>query len=599
MLSHEILTARPYAFLDDEELQNRRTNAVVLRRGLAVDLASIGALDPAAIEQVHAEITPEPVTADDLHDLLGSLVVCRPRDDWRPLWAELVERGRAWEPTRPDGRTGDRGDVLWCTTELADDAARALQGDESAIASMLRGHLETAGISTVERLAAATTLPATRVEAGLAVLQQEGFALQGSYTPDAGQTEWVARRLLARMHSYSRRTRRGGVDPVTTQDFMRFLLRWQHVAPGTQLVGEAGLATVIEQLQGFEAAAVAWEPEVLRRRMRAYDPSWLDLLCFDGQVGWLRLVPPVRAADAPVGSPSKATPIALVFRDDLGWLLRSARDGTEVVEPAVGATAEVLEVLRARGASFAAQLAAATRRLPDDVERALWDGVARGLIMCDGFSVIRARVNRNPNGHGRGRNGDPMRLSRLRRGSRAAAGAAGRWAAVPALGAGDDDAAPAGGDGADLDGQPDAPVDREDLAEAVAEQLLNRWGVVFRDLALSDSLRFPWRDIQRALRRLEDRGLVRGGRFVTGFAGEQFALPAAVEQLNETRKLPRDGTRVVVNAVDPLNLVGVIVPGATVPGIRTREVVYLDGVPAGERDGVGRGIGPTADRRGG
>ena len=460
---------------------------------------------------------------------------------------------------------------------------------------MLRGHLEITGITTVERLAAGDVVAGDASPPGLAVLEHEGFALQGRYTPDATYrreraTEWVARRLLARMHSYSRRTRRGGVDPVTAQDFMRFLLRWQHVAPGTQLVGEAGLATVIEQLQGYEAAAVAWEPELLRRRMREYQPAWLDRLCYDGQVGWLRLVPPVRAADAPAGAPSKATPISVVFRDDLDWLLRSGRDGTELVEPTVGATAEVLEVLRARGACFAAELAATTRRLPDDVERALWDGVARGLVTSDGFGAIRARVNRSPNG--RGRNGDPLRLSRLRRGSRAAAGAAGRWALVPAPGevtgvdAGDVGGEGDLGDRVDLDDHVDRHVDREDLAEAVAEQLLNRWGVVFRDLALQDSLRFPWRDVQRALRRLEDRGLVRGGRFVSGFAGEQFALPAAVEQLDETRKLPRDGTRVVVNATDPLNLVGVVVPGATVPGIRTREVVYVDGVAAGERDAV-------------
>ncbi len=305
VLAHEILTARPYAFLDDEELQNRRTNAVTLRRGLAVDLASIGALDPDAIVQVHAEITPEPTSADDLHDLLSSMVVARERADWRAPFDELVARGRATVLERGDDR-------LWCTTERTIDATLAFAGDEDAIASLLRGHLEIAGITNVASLACATTITESRVLAGLAYLEQSGFVLQGSYTPHADGTEWVSRRLLARMHSYSRRTRRGGVEPATAQDFMRFLLRWQHVAPGTQLTGEAGLLTVVEQLQGYDAAAVAWEPDLLASRLRRYEAAWLDRLCHDGEVAWLRLTPPARDADAPAVAPSKATPISVV-----------------------------------------------------------------------------------------------------------------------------------------------------------------------------------------------------------------------------------------------------------------------------------------------
>jgi ATP-dependent Lhr-like helicase len=355
------------------------------------------------------------------------------------------------------------------------------------------------------------------------------------------------------MHSYSRRTRRERVEPATAQDFMRFLLRWQHVAPGTQLTGEAGLASVLELLEGYEAAAVAWEPELIARRLRHYEPAWLDRLCHDGEVSWLRLTPRARDnVDAPAGPPSKATPITIVFRDDLGWLLEATRAGDDPAEPAVGATAEVVEVLRARGACFAGELETATNRLPEDIERALWDGVARGLLTADGFGAIRARVSRSRNG-----GSDARRLSRLLRGARIQGAAAGRWSLVPPTG---------------------ADVDRDELAEAMAELLLNRWGVVFRDLASRDSLRFPWREIQWALRRLEDRGLVRGGRFVSGFAGEQYALPRAIEQLTQVRKLERTGERVTLNATDPLNLVGLVVPGATIAAIRTRQVVYVDGV---------------------
>ncbi len=546
VLAHEILTAKPYAFLDDEETQNRRTNAVTLRRGLSVDLASIGAIDPAAIDQVHAETTPTPTTADDLHDLLSSLVVVRARDDWRALLAELVGRRRAVMIDRD-------GIELWCAAELVDDARRALDGDDEAVARTLRGHLEIAGIMTAERLAACTTLPAGRVASGLAALQNDGFALQGRYTSGATDTEWVARRLLARMHSYSRRSRRRSVEPATAQDFMRFLLRWQHVAPGTQLGGDAGLTAVLEQLQGFEAAAVAWETGLIARRLRHYDAAWLDRLCHNGEVAWLRLIPrAVDGADGPATAPSKATPISVVFRSDLPWLLEAARGGSPPVEPTVGATAEVVDALRQRGACFASELAAITRRLPDDVERGLWHGVTRGLIMCDGFGAIRARMSGTRTPPGR------RRLSRLARGARPTAAAAGRWSLVPGT---------------------DGGLDRDELSEAVAEQLLNRWGVVFRALAVQDSLRLPWREIQWALRRLEDRGQIRGGRFVSGFGGEQYALPDAVEQLTRVRKQTKTGERVVVNATDPLNLVGLIVPGDTVTAVRTNRITYVDGVP--------------------
>ncbi len=556
VLAHEIITARPYAFLDDEELQNRRTNAVTLRRGLAVDLAAIGALDPAAIEQVHDEITPDPESADDLADLLASLVVVRPRPEWKPLFDELTARRRAvvFRPRDID---------LWCATEREDDAGHAFADDEEAIAQLLRGHLEINGITTVDELAKITTLTPGRIMAGLAYLEQSGFALQGTYTESAVDTEWVSRRLLARMHSYSRRARRGGVEPATAQDFMRFLLRWQHVAPGCQLAGEVGLLTVVEQLQGFDAAAVAWEPDLLGTRMRRYDPAWLDRLCHDGEVAWLRTNPPARDVDAPSVAPSKATPISLVARVDLPWLLMAARAGGDPGEPVVGATAEVIEVLRERGACFASELGAATNRLPEDIERALWDGVARGLVMSDGFGAIRSRVTQN----GR-RSSEGRRFSRLSRGPRLATAAAGRWSLVPTA-----EAAAL----AEL-----ATADRDELAEAVAELLLHRWGVVFRDLVVHDSLRFPWRDLQWALRRLEDRGLVRGGRFVSGFSGEQYALPAAHEQLTQVRRSPREGERVTVNATDPLNLVGVIVPGARVPAVRTRRVTFVDGVLEGD-----------------
>ena len=551
VLAHEILTARPYAFLDDEEFQNRRTNAVTLRRGLAVDLGAIGALDPEAIEQVHGEITPEPASADDLHDLLASLVVgATPRRNG-------ARSSTSWRRAAVRRVLEHRGAALWCTTERVDDAQRAFAEEEDAIATVLRGHLEICGITTVDDLAAATTFTTGRVSAGLAYLERDGFALQGHYRDGASATEWVSRRLLARMHSYSRRSRRGGVEPATAQDFMRFLLRWQHVAPDTQLSGEAGLLTVVEQLQGSMLPRSPGNPICSVPGCAATSPPGSTACATTVRWPGCASIPP-GAVDAPAGAPSKATPISVVARADLPWLLMGARVGADPGEPVVGATAEVLEVLRERGACFASELGAATNRLPEDIERALWDGVARGLVMSDGFGAIRARrpaASAPPTSVA-------SRVSPAGPGSRPPPPVAGPSCPPPrsvAL--------------TDLAGS-----DRDELAEAVAELLLHRWGVVFRDLVVHDSLRFPWRDLQWALRRLEDRGLVRGGRFVSGFSGEQYALPAAHEQLTQTRKAPRTGERITLNATDPLNLVGVIVPGARVPAVRTRRVTFVDGV---------------------
>jgi ATP-dependent Lhr-like helicase len=542
VLAHEIVRARPYAFLDDEEFQNRRTNAVHLRRGLTPDLSSVGALDPAAIEAVHAEIEPAPESPDELHDLLAAAVLLRPRPDWEPLFSALASSGRA--EVRSYG-----GLDMWVTADSGETADAARAGVDEAVLQAVRGHLELSGVTTVEELAGRAGLAAPRVTWALAALRQEGFAFQGRYRPGAAEPEFVARRLLARMHAYSRRSRRQSVEPVTAQDFMRFLLEWQHLAPGTQLSGPSGLATVLEQLQGFEAAAVAWERELIGRRLLRYQPAWLDALCHAGEAAWLRVsAGPQREGAAP----SKATPIAVVFRSDLGWLLRAA----DPAEAPGGPLGEVMAALRARGACFASDLVLAARLRPDQVEQALWEGVARGLIMCDGFEAIRNRVTPGA--------APVRRARRFGYGAHPAHGtapAAGRWSVVPEPG--------------------HAGLDQHDLAETVAEQLLHRWGVLFRDLAGRDDLKLPWRDIQLALRRLEDRGLIRGGRFVSGFGGEQYALPEAVDHLARVRRRPRGGERITVNATDPLNLVGLIVPGPSVAAVRTNQIVFEDGAFAG------------------
>jgi ATP-dependent helicase Lhr and Lhr-like helicase len=342
------------------------------------------------------------------------------------------------------------------------------------------------------------------------------------------------------------------------------------VTPDLRREGRRGLLAVIEQLQGFEVAAGSWEESVFPARVTGYRPEWLDELCLSGEVVWARLAPrgaqAMVTAEIPVESPgrggigpSRATPIAFVVRDNLPWLLRTMRGDALPVLPGPGAARDILECLGRGGALFYHDVVRATGRIHIEVEEGLWDLVARGLVTADGFGSVRAllsarerwtrRAARRPSGS-------------LRRPAPGRGGAEGRWSLL---------AAPPG---------PEV-VDPEGLAEGVAEQLLARWGVVFRDVVARETLAVPWREILWALRRLEARGTVRGGRFVTGFVGEQYALPAAVDLLRETRRRERAGELVRVAAVDPLNLVGIVTPGLRVPAVRGNVVAYRDGAPVG------------------
>jgi ATP-dependent Lhr-like helicase len=575
VLAHEILNGRPFTYLDDAPLEERRSRAVPLRRGLPVEPHELGTLDPAAIERVTEQVRPDPRDQHELHDLLLNLVAMRPATDWQPWFDCLIDARRAVEVRTSAG-------VLWAAVERrpAIDAlfpAAAIVPDyqspvpaappdeDTAAADLLRGHLECTGPATAAALACAAGLPEGLTVRGLARLEAEGFALRGRFTGrDAGE-EFCSRRLLARIHVYTRERRRREIEPVTARDFMRFLLRWQHVAAGTRREGRFGVLAVVEQLQGFELATGAWEHSVLAARVEGYRREWLDELCMSGQVSWGRLT--VRDTDAEPAprrggiTPSRATPITLALRVDLPWLMRAARGELSPAEPEAGRTREVLDALRQHGALFRPDLASRTGRLPSEVDEALWDGVARGLITADGFRAVRSLL------HSRSRPSYPQRRGLrggLRRGtssrSTQGTGPAGRWSLLP---------------------EPMPPGDPDELAEAAAEQLLVRWGVVFRDLVRRESLAVPWREILWAFRRMEARGTIRGGRFVTGFSGEQFAHPDAVDVLREVRKQRLTGETVQLSAADPLNLTGIILPGPRVPAIHANAVTYMDGaVPA-------------------
>jgi ATP-dependent Lhr-like helicase len=569
-LAHEIVNARPYTFLDDAPLEERRSRAITLRRGLPVEARDLAALDPDAIARVRGEAAPDPRDHDELHDLLVSLVFMRPVERWTASFEQLVERGRALTV-----RHG--ADDFWCAAErlssverLWPDAQRtpssfslppalidgALEPD-AAVTAILRGHLEVSGPMTTQALRDVTSLGATEIAVGLAMLEGEGFAIRGHFDPAVEDDQYCARRLLVRIHSYTQHRLRAEIEPVTPQDFMRFLLRWQRVAPGTQREGRAGVAATIAQLQGFEIPAGVWEETVLPSRVSGYRSAWLDELCMSGEVAWARLK--VRE-DADPGtsqrsssSASRATPVTLVMRSDLPWLLQSVRGDAQPVEPTSGATLDVLDALRGNGALFTNDIVTLSRRLPSEVEDALWDGVARGLLTADGFSAVRRLLVSRRLGRSR-----PYHRG-LRHGVSGYSSGEGRWSLVPRV---------------------SSVAEHDALAEAIAEQLLVRWGVVFRDVVARETIALPWRDIVWALRRMEARGTARGGRFVTGFAGEQFALPEAVDQLREVRRRERSGEVIRTSATDPLNLAGILLPGPRITSVRTNTVVFEDGLPA-------------------
>ncbi|MEE8580737.1 MAG: DEAD/DEAH box helicase [Myxococcota bacterium] len=594
-LAHEILNGRPYTFLDDAPLEERRTRAVMRRRGLPVEARELARLDPEAIARVVEEARPDLRDADELHDLLLSLVVLRPRPIWSEWFEALVGDARAFvlETSRGD---------LWCSAERRPSAEVLFPGatpkpavplppaiaacprpdPEAATLEVVRGHLDCAGPVTPAELSERTALPGGDVEIALAHLEVEGFALRGHFDPNVGQgsgastagplPQVCSRRLLTRIHRYTQDRLRREIEPVSAQDLIRFLLRWQHVAVGTLREGRRGLLAVVEQLQGFESAAGAWEADLLPARVANYRPSWLDELCLSGEVGWARLSSQAgRAPDVKNGGseavsrrgavPSRSTPMSFSLRADLPWLLQASRGAAAPEEPGAGAAGDILRQLRERGALFHSELAEALERIPIEIEEGLWELVARGWVSADSFQAVRALLGARER-YARGRVRQRVRRG-LRRGASGGAGGEGRWALLPAV---------------------SADMDSDELAEALAEQLLARWGVVFRDLLARESIALPWRDLLWAFRRMEARGTIRGGRFVSGFVGEQYALPGAVDALRRVRRLERKSEIVRLSAADPLNLVGILTPGSRIPALRTGEVIYRDGLPVASRE---------------
>ena len=593
-LALEVLSARPYAYLDDAPLEERRTQAVMARRWLAPEAAAdIGRLDPEAIARVSGEAWPEATSADELHDVLSWLGFLTAEEAAaQPTWSEwflqLAHDKRAARLTLPhpplvtpaeagvqgplDSRlrgNDDREPALWIAAERLPQfqslwpgarldppiAAPAEYAErewptEEALREVIRGRLEGLGPATAEALAAALGWEPKDIAAALSALEAEGFALRGRFTPNAAAEEWCERRLLARIHRYTVGRLRAEIQPVSARDFLRFLFGWQRVSPDARMEGPDAVEILIRQLEGFEAPAGAWETEILPARLTGYEPSWLDDQCLSGRVAWARLRPRnVRPNGSErTATPVRTTPITFLARRHAP--LWAALSATPDAAPCSSKAQAVADFIRQYGASFFDELVEGSGLLRPQVEEALAELVASGLVNSDSFAGLRALLV--PADRRTGRRGRRTALFRMED--------AGRWALARRA--------------------PPLPQTAPAAVEHVARALLLRYGVVFWRLLEREAPWLPpWRDLLRVYRRLEARGEIRGGRFVAGFSGEQYALPEAVGLLRETRRQPVSDQWISVSGADPLNLAGILTPAPRLPALTGNRLVYRDGLP--------------------
>lgn len=577
-LALEVLSARPYAYLDDAPLEERRTQAVMSRRWMDPQSASdIGKLDPAAIARVREEAWPDASNADQLHDALLWLTFMTNEEvesqpSWPGLCRELMTQRRVTQ-LKAGAAT------LFVATErvpyfealfpdvsmdppIVVPAAYAAKRDrDEAAREIVRGRLEGLGPTTAAQLAASFGGNVEEVDGALLALEAEGTAMRGSFDSDvsAGTVQWCDRRLLARIHRYTVKRLRAEIEPVQARDFLRFLFDWQRVTPNHRMQGPDSVPAVLSQLEGFDAPAGAWETEILPARIAEYEPAWLDEQCLAGRIIWTRLA--TRTGDSERGAaPVRSTPIALLPRRNVKqWSQFSNNiERSQLTDKA----RRVAEYIDDNGASFYDEIVDHVGLLPVQVEEALGELVALGLVNSDSFGGLRALLM--PADRRRSSARDRRRNRRI-----AIFGMqdAGRWALVKRKETKLDDAKP-------------APPRNDEAVEHICRTLLRRWGVVFWKLLEREADWLPpWRDLVMCLRRLEARGEIRGGRFVAGFSGEQFALPEAIGQLREVRRRESDLQLVSLSAADPLNLVGILTPGGRLPALTGNRVLYRDGVP--------------------
>jgi ATP-dependent Lhr-like helicase len=543
-LALEALSARPYAYLDDAPLEERRTQAVMSRRWLdPAEAADIGKLDPEAIARVRAEAWPDAGTPDELHDALLWLTFMTEEESrsnaaWPLLMEDLALQNRA-------SRMFLKNREVWVAAER-----RALFDSlDDSLVDIVRGRLGGLGPVTAAQIADSLGLRESEINGALASLEAQGSAMRGHFTEPL-QEEWCERGLLARIHRYTVKRLRAEIEPVPARDFLRFLCEWQRVMPAARMQGSDALAAVLAQLEGFESPAGAWETEVLPARITEYEPQWLDEHCRAGRFIWTRLA--ARGGASPV----RSTPIVFLARRNVPlWsLFADQSDAAHLTSKAQA----VAEFIREHGASFFDEIADNVGMLPSEVEESLAELVAVGLVNSDSFAGLRVllmpsgRRAARPNSYA-GRHKRRLALFGM--------ADAGRWALVRRPNAG-------------------ATERRDEAVEQIVRTTLRRWGVIFWKLLTREADWLPpWREILSCCRRLEARGEIRGGRFVAGFSGEQFATPEAIGSLRDMRRKPATEQYVSLSAADPLNLIGILTPGSRLPSLAGNRLLYRDGLP--------------------
>ncbi|GJM17048.1 MAG: ATP-dependent DNA helicase [Thermodesulfobacteriota bacterium] len=575
-LSQQILNARPYAFLDDVPLEERRTHAVQNRRWLdPSEAAELGQLDPEAIKIVKSEAWPEAENADDLHD---ALVLCGfltaeegEINGWKQFFDQLISENRATLLITKEEK------AFWVAIErlnymisIYNDANLSLKVEiperlrektvsrEEALVEIVRSRLEALGPVTVNTISLTLGVSSSEVDQALLKLEGEGFVFRGNFTPGLEELEWCERRLLARINKYTLTKLRKEIEPVSSSDFMRFLFSWQGVSSDEQPEGVEALRKVLDQLEGFEAPAASWEGDIFSARLKNYDHTWMDTLCLSGSAVWGRFRIE-NTNGSKKSSPIKTTPITIVKRSNLDTWKNISRASENNLEDLSNNAKKVFDFISSKGASFFEEIISGSKCLRTETEIALAELVAKGLITSDSYTGLRALLVRSKYKTEKGRR--KKRISFNMEGS-------GRWSLIKKS-----------------EQQEEKNKNISEDMRALARIFLSRYGVVFRKLLERENFAPPWRDLVRALRLLELRGEVRGGRFVEGGTGEQFALPEAVASLRDMRRKNKTGELVSLSASDPLNLMGIITPGKKVSSHYKNRVLYRDGVPAAFKEG--------------
>ncbi|WP_263410317.1 DEAD/DEAH box helicase [Terriglobus tenax] len=581
--AHELINAMPYAFLDEAGLEERRARAVSLRRGIPdAVLAEEGKLDPLAIAEVRKECWPDVRDAHELHDLLFQLVAL-------PVERMLQWDARHWPAFFESLAVQERvkqlrlaGRECWVAAERL-PLVEALWGDgttnkeqaaaskEEALKPLLQGWMQLLGPATSRSIAETFGLDANDIFTQMVLMESQGVILRGVFEGGRAaqsdtEIEWCERRLLQRIHRRTVGSLRRAIEPVSQAVYMRWLLEWQHLA-GTKLTGEEGLLTALEQLEGFEAPAIEWERAILPSRLANYDPRWLDHLCLSGVIGWGRVSPHPAWGDGSAPRrviPTNMAPITFYLRetaDWLGWALEQKQvDETKLAVALSDEANRVRNLLRERGACFAADIQRVLLLSKQQTQMVLWELATAGLASADGWDQLRVMMDPKKK---------PAVMDAGRRGVRSHAG---RWSLLTE----------------DAPMVPETAIERArriDAAhESAARMLLNRYGVLFRELLARESNAPRWRDLVGMLRRMEARGEIRGGRFVIGVGGEQFALAEAVDSLRQMKSRAMDDREIVVAAADPMNLVGVVMPGERIAAMPRNVVRYRNGICENTRE---------------